>query len=69
MLTVTYEPFIMSVIMKNVIMLGLGCQGHGLTLHMFISVKMLPRDKQSSLYLPEASVTFMVTVTHAECHI
>jgi hypothetical protein len=39
MLSVTYEPFMLSVIMKNVVMLGSGAQARGLTLQMFISVK------------------------------
>ncbi len=59
MLSVTNEPVMLSVIMQNVVMLGLGHQAHGLTLQKFVSAKKAA---------PEASVTFMVTVNYAECH-
>ncbi len=39
MLSVTNEPVMLSVIMQNVVMLGLGHQAHGLTLQMFVSAK------------------------------
>jgi hypothetical protein len=54
MLSVANEPVVLSVILKNVVMLGPGAQARGLTLQMFVSAKKLPRDKQSSLFSPEA---------------
>ncbi len=39
MLSVTNEPVMLSVIMQNVVMLGLGHQAHGLTLQKFVSAK------------------------------
>jgi hypothetical protein len=49
----------LSVIMKNVIMLGSWHQARGLTQQMIVSAKKAA---------PEASVMFMVTVNYAECH-